>query len=73
MCLEAQGICIKILIATISPSGFLGNKMDGQQWRAWAVGTVRDEDGTRMGWGKHPPWWSCSAQNFRIFFRCLLH
>lgn len=45
MCLEAQGICIKILIAAISPFGFLGNKMDGQQWRAWAVGTARDEDG----------------------------
>lgn len=43
MCLEAQGICIKILIAAISPFGFVGNKMDGQQWRAWAVGTAWDE------------------------------
>ena len=46
MCLEAQGICIKILIAAISPFGFVGNKMDVQQWRAWAEGTGRDEDGT---------------------------
>ena len=45
MCLEAQGICIKILIAAISPFGFVGNKMDVQQWRAWAEGTGWDEDG----------------------------
>lgn len=47
MCLEAQGICIKILIAAISPFGFMGNKMDVQQWRAWAEGTGWDEDGMR--------------------------